>query len=176
MLTSISRLPPRVRQICNIQFFAFLGWFLCPPPFPTPSTLQDKLIVSSNLEHNIHRRNLRENIPPHSPTTFVPSRRRPPLGRRNPRRLLRSPPRILRLPPRKPPPPTLPPRPSTHPRPHAPSLLDHFPHPFWSPHVEYIVYRQCGGGGSYGCECRVMLGFNFMGSVCVDKSMCVTYK
>ena len=32
MLTSISRLPPRVRQICNIQFFAFLGWFLCSNP------------------------------------------------------------------------------------------------------------------------------------------------
>jgi len=30
-LTSIARLPHRIRQICNVQFFAFIGWFLCIP-------------------------------------------------------------------------------------------------------------------------------------------------
>lgn len=44
MYYSIKRLPPQIRRVCEVQFFAWIGWFpfLCayPPPSPPRPTNQ----------------------------------------------------------------------------------------------------------------------------------------
>src|SRR5271163_1657048 len=92
MLTSIARLPKRIRHICNIQFFAWIGWFLC-----TPNTMHQPY-NSFNLEHHLYRRNLRKKLPANSPPTNDPPRRKPPLGQSHENSLVRPPRPIHHLP------------------------------------------------------------------------------
>jgi len=98
------------------------------------------------------------------------------MGRRHENCLLCPPPRIVRFAPRKSCTSVIPPWPFTGSGTHSPSILDRVARPIRIINVEHPLHRQRRGRSRHGRNCRIMLGVNVMGPICIDKSMRVTYQ